>query len=91
MKAQCGWKSERLAGARGQAARERGLASLCESGRERMVERAGKRCGRVCRSWGAFWGWVRESVVCGGVGSGRAGTGYEVGGWGERHGALGVV
>ena len=27
-------------------------------------------------------------VVCGGVGCGRVGTGYEVGGWGERHGAL---
>ena len=28
-------------------------------------------------------------VVYGGMGSGRVGTGYEVGGWGERHGALG--
>ena len=33
--------------------------------------------------------WERESVVCGEVGSGCAGTGYEVGGWGERHGAQG--
>ena len=45
-----GWRERR-----GQAARERGLASLCESGRERMVERAVKRCGRVCRSRGALW------------------------------------
>ena len=27
----------------------------------------------------------------GGVGSGRVKTGYEVGGWGERHGALNDV
>ena len=27
-------------------------------------------------------------VVWGGVGSGSVGTGYEVGGWGERHGAF---
>ena len=44
--------------------------------------------GQVCRFWVRLVGVWFESVVCGGVGSGRVGTGYEVGGWGERHGAF---
>ena len=54
--------SERLAGAKGASRAGAGACYLCESGRERMVERTVKRCGRVCRSRGAFGGWVCWSL-----------------------------
>ena len=51
---------------------------------ERAVKWAGKFAVRGVRLVGVGL----RCVVCGGMESGRVRTGYEVGGWGERHGAL---
>ncbi len=51
VKLKCVRVSERLAGAKGQAERERGLPTLCESGRERSVGRAERALVGVRKRW----------------------------------------